>query len=345
MNDGLIQGNHAFNGGGVNAMDLYSWGAEDTWKEIDGDGMQSGLGTEGWNEISPGAFTMNGGKIVGNSAMRTGGGVNVVSNGVTLRDGAIFDNTASYYGDDIAHDNYGGENAYTSYFSQRMLGFGDLAYYKDGGRNDQTRYDPTAPGIEQVFNGIGEGPRSDVDYHASLVSSGVKSGPQISAGRTAPTEDQLADWMAAKEAASDWSTLVITRNTSYRGAGIGSNGRVNIGYDHIAVDFTKLWDSTTLNDEFAWEDENGDSITLSDPPGSVVVQLTATIINNAGDDETINVGSPVIVTKNDEGKWTHTFTDLPEKINGQVVAYDVIEVDLPGFVASSVMSKRTLLTA
>ena len=57
MNDGTITNNTANNGGGVNAMDLYVWGADNSWQEVPGDGKENGYSPEEWTEISPGGFT------------------------------------------------------------------------------------------------------------------------------------------------------------------------------------------------------------------------------------------------------------------------------------------------
>lgn len=117
MNGGRIAENTASNGGGVNAMDLYVWGASNSWEEVDGDGRGNGYTTEDWSEISPGAFTMNGGEITGNSATRTGGGVNVISNKVTLLRGRIADNTADNQGGGI----YVATHSYTANLKNTLV--------------------------------------------------------------------------------------------------------------------------------------------------------------------------------------------------------------------------------
>ena len=101
MNGGLIDSNYTTgNGGGIGTLDLYVWGANETYKEIPGTGKQSGLSEEEWGKLSPGAFIFNGGTISNNEALRTGGGVNVVSNQIEINAGQILNNTS--------HDQGGG---------------------------------------------------------------------------------------------------------------------------------------------------------------------------------------------------------------------------------------------
>lgn len=98
MNGGTITNNTAPNGGGVGTFDDYVQGAEKTWAEIPSTGKQAGYTPDAWADLSPAAFIMNGGTISHNSASRTGGGINIVSNRVTLRGGNIEANTAKQMG-------------------------------------------------------------------------------------------------------------------------------------------------------------------------------------------------------------------------------------------------------
>ncbi len=117
MNDGTITNNTANNGGGVNAMDLYVWGADNSWQEVPGDGKENGYSPEEWTEISPGGFTMNGGTISDNGAYRTGGGVNVVSNGVKLLGGTIEGNWANSQGGGL----YVATRSYTTHVQNALV--------------------------------------------------------------------------------------------------------------------------------------------------------------------------------------------------------------------------------
>ncbi len=82
----------------MNAMDLYVWGADGTWEEVPGESQYNGLSAEDYSELVPASFHMTGGVIANNSAPRTGGGVNVISNAVKLEGGTIRDNTAAQQG-------------------------------------------------------------------------------------------------------------------------------------------------------------------------------------------------------------------------------------------------------
>lgn len=119
MKDGLITGNKALgtNGGGVNAMDMYVQGAKYTWEEIPGDGMIYGYSPEEWSKISPAAFKMYGGTISNNSAERTGGGVNIVSNGVELLGGVIEGN----HSDDQGGGVYVATPSYTAHLRNALI--------------------------------------------------------------------------------------------------------------------------------------------------------------------------------------------------------------------------------
>lgn len=377
MNGGTIENNHASNGGGVNAMDLFVWGAAGTWQEVAGDGFrctQAEYGepnTEAWTELSPGGFTMNGGSIIGNSATRTGGGINVVSNGVHLNAGtiegntatqqgggiyvatqsytahfkdalitensttdgdvavgggvwlcptgsllihvtngvAIFDNqspttaTDHHWGDDIAHDAYGGSTSARMLIDSRMLGGGEPTFYKDGGYN-QPRFDAENPGKKQVFDGKERESDETSDYRTSLHNAGLK---------TIIDQD-------AKDRAKSWARLIITKNQSPRGGGIGSNGGVEFGTP----------EKTEVKVSKAWKDAEGKDLDEASKV-AVKVQLVGSVGN-----ERFNVGQPAEL--NADNKWTHTFKDLPKTktVDGQQVEvqYSVEELSIEGFTST-----------
>lgn len=171
MNGGTIENNHAGNGGGVNAMDLFVWGAAGTWQEVAGDGFNCTKAkygepnTEAWTKLSPGGFTMNGGSIIGNSASRTGGGVNVVSNGVHLNAGTIEGNTASQQGGGI----YVATKSYTAHFKDTLITKNSAT---DGGWvavGGGVWLCPTGSMLIHVTNGVAvfdnESPTTATDHH------------------------------------------------------------------------------------------------------------------------------------------------------------------------------------
>ncbi len=377
MNGGTIENNHAANGGGVNAMDLYVWGAAGSWQEVAGDGFNCTSerngepNPEAWTELSPGGFTMNGGSIIGNSATRTGGGINVVSNGVHLNAGtiegntatqqgggiyvatqsytahfkdalitensttdgdvavgggvwlcptgsllihvtngvAIFDNqspttaTDHHWGDDIAHDAYGGSTSARMLIDSRMLGGGEPTFYKDGGYN-QPRFDAENPGKKQVFDGKERESDETSDYRTSLHNAGLK---------TIIDQD-------AKDRAKSWARLIITKNQSPRGGGIGSNGGVEFGTP----------EKTEVKVSKAWKDAEGKDLDEASKV-AVKVQLVGSVGN-----ERFNVGQPAEL--NADNQWTHTFKDLPKTktVDGQQVEvqYSVEELSIEGFTST-----------
>ncbi|NLI04029.1 MAG: Cna B-type domain-containing protein [Actinomycetaceae bacterium] len=367
MNGGTISNNQAPYGGGVNAMDLYVWGSTYNWGEYPGDGMKAGYTTQGWSEISPGGFTMNGGTITGNYAWNTGGGVNIVSNAVYLlggdisnnssddqgggvyvssksytaqfanvvvennsathigggvwicptgdleiyvsEGGAIFNNTAQNFGDDIAHDNYGSAGAYTSYFAQSMLGAGVVAYYKDGNASGtDARFDPDNPGPEQVIQDVPVADQDpDKEYFTSFMNRGFY---QVS---TDP----------ARDTARSFAQLRITDNTSRRGGGIGANGGITIGYDRAETELTVAK---------SWLDVNGNELTEG-IPAEITVQVIGTAQPAGQDPATFNIAEPV--TLNADNSWQHTFVDLPTTYHGATINYSIEEVPVDGYVSSA----------
>lgn len=378
MNGGTIKNNHASNGGGVNAMDLFVKGTDNTGKEVAAEGFtctKAEYGepnTEAWTTLSPGGFTMNGGSIIGNSASRTGGGVNVVSNGVHLNAGtiegntatqqgggvyvatqsytahfkdalitensttdgdvavgggvwlcptgsmlihvtngvAIFDNqspttaTDHHWGDDIAHDAYGGSTSARMLIDSRMLGGGEPTFYKDGGYH-QPRFDAENPGKKQVFDGKERESDETSDYRTSLHNAGLK---------TIIDQD-------AKDRAKSWARLIITKNQSPRGGGIGSNGGVEFG----------IPEKTEVKVSKAWKDSKGNDLVDEASKVAVKVQLVGSVGG-----EKFYIGQPAEL--NADNKWTHTFKDLPKTktVDGQQVEvqYSVEELSIEGFTST-----------
>ena len=377
MNGGLLDSNHAPNGGGVNAMDMYINGDPRTYREIDSDGSRwtkQHFGEpkpEEWTKISPAGFTMNGGSITRNSATRTGGGVNVISNAVKLNAGLIESNTAdnqgggvyvatksytanfmdtlitdnnatgsdhvaygggiwlcptgsmtmhvtngaavfdnispnssvdSHWGDDIAHDHLGSVSEAGVVIDERMLGGGEPSYYKDGSNaSEDSRFDPKNPGKKQIFDGEARESDDEADYRTSISDEGLKT---------------IVD-QEAKETAKSWAKLRIQKNTSPRGAGVGSNGGLTFGTEG----------STEVKVTKAWKDAEGNDLNAE-----ATVPVKVQLVGKAGD-TTSNIGQPVEL--NADNKWTHTFENLPKTktVDGKQVEvqYTVEELEVEGF--------------
>lgn len=378
MNGGTIADNQAANGGGVNAMDMYIQGDARSYKEIDSDGSRwtkkhfGEAKPEEWTKISPARFVMNGGSVVRNSATRTGGGINVISNAVNLNAGliegnsadqqgggiyvatksytahfmdtlitennttngdfvavgggiwlcptgsmlihvtngvAVFDNEAlktaadHHWGDDVAHDAYGGSTSARMLIDSRMLGGGEPTLYKDGGYN-QPRFDAENPGKKQVFDGEERESDETSDYRTSLHNAGLKT-----------ITDQNA-----KDNAKSWARLIITKNQAPRGGGIGSNGGLEFGTP----------ETTEVKVSKAWKDSEGNNL---DEASKIAVKVQ--LVGAVGE-EKFNVGQPAEL--NADNEWTHTFKDLPKTktIDGEQVEieYSVEELSVDGFTST-----------
>ncbi|WP_180947740.1 Cna B-type domain-containing protein [Trueperella bernardiae] len=373
MNGGTIADNQAPNGGGVNVMDMYINGDPNTYQEIDSDGSRwtkqhfGERKPQEWTKVSPARFTMNGGSVVRNSATRTGGGINVISNAVNLNAGliegnnanqqgggvyvatksytahfmdtlitensttkgsfvgvgggvwlcptgsmkihvtngvAVFDNKSPssndhHWGDDIAHDAYGGSTSARMHIDPRMLGGGESTLYKDGGYN-KPRFDAENPGKKQVFDGEERESDESSDYRTSLQNAGLKT-----------ITDQNA-----KGNAKSWARLRITKNQAPRGGGIGSNGGLEFGTP----------EKTEVQVSKAWKDAEGNDL---DDASKVAVKVQ--LVGSVGKD-TFYIGQPAQL--NADNNWTHTFKDLPKTktVDGKQVEvkYSVEEQGVDG---------------
>ena len=109
--------------------------------------------------------------------------------------------------------------------------------------------------------------------------------------------------------AESLAKVVITGNTSAtRGAGIGSNGTVNMGeQDTIEIQVTKKWNDTGT--------------------GTLPEQITVRLYRNGSntDKEPVYIGKETI-KPDSEGNWKLTFTNLPKEDNaGNLYEYSVKE--------------------
>ena len=118
--------------------------------------------------------------------------------------------------------------------------------------------------------------------------------------------------------AESLAKVVITGNTSAtRGAGIGSNGTVNMGeQDTIEIQVTKKWNDTGT--------------------GTLPEQITVRLYRNGSntDKEPVYIGKETI-KPDSEGNWKLTFTNLPKEDNaGNLYEYSVKEDPVDGFTAA-----------
>lgn len=86
MSGGTISGNSARGGGGVNVWDL-CYAGDASGARTDLYCAHYGIDFEDWRNLYAGEFTLTGGEITDNTASSTGGGINIVSDNVTLAGG------------------------------------------------------------------------------------------------------------------------------------------------------------------------------------------------------------------------------------------------------------------
>lgn len=222
--------------------------------------------------------------------------------------GAVFDNAADNAGDDLAFVNHkvGGGTAEFK-VSDRMIGGGQVGYYKDGG---------ITAGQEENADGMGASYLGDPDgsdrYNASSPGEAITNEDLNVTDNNYALKSGVTE--AAKAAAKGNAKLVIAGNTANRGGGVGANGNVIIGtapgkqHDEVQL---------TVNKE--WKDEEGQ--TIDAPQDSVTVAL------KSGD----NLLDTVELSKDNE--WSHTFTGLPQLADN--AKYTVEETTVPdGFTPS-----------
>ena len=371
MNGGLLDSNRAPNGGGVNAMDMYINGDPRTYREIDSDGSRwtkqhFGEGKpEEWTKISPAGFTMNGGSITRNSATRTGGGVNVISNAVKLNAGLIEENSADQQGGGV----YVATKSYNAHFMDTFITDNQAAAFGGG-----IWLCPTGSMIMHVTNGVAvfdnEAPKGsgglrwgdDVahDNYGSVSQAGLRIDPRMLGGGE-PTfyKDGSASSQGnrfnpanpGKKQIFDGNARESDDNADYRTA-IQNEGLKTI-VDAESKETAKSWAKLTIQKNTAprgagvgsnggltfgtpgttkvkvtkaWKDAEGEDLD-ADATVPVKVQL----VGKVGDD-TSYIGEPVEL--NADNEWTHTFENLPKTktVDGKQVEikYSVEEQGVEG---------------
>ncbi|MDY5131076.1 Cna B-type domain-containing protein, partial [Actinotignum timonense] len=362
MNGGTIDSNSAPNGGGVGTLDLYVWGADGTWQEVPGDGKNWGFTTAQWSELSPGAFTMNGGTISNNSSRRTGAGVNVVSNKVQLNGGTISGNEAGQQGGGVyvstaTYTLHAGNTLVTANSASGIGGgiwtcpTGSVEVHVDNGAaifgNAATRY-----GADLAHDNLGSVSSAPVWTSDAILGGGLvdyyqdnegarfdpaqlslpekeRPRPELIKGREISNEGFAAVVSdPAQGAARDAARLVITGNTAPRGAGIGTNGSVIFGtWGYAQATVTKQWFYETTTTPPAGDKPNPVPARPSDiASSSVPMRLVS--------DTSAELPKPQVVQKfsvTAGEEWTKSFTNLPIRTDaGELYVYAVQELDAAG---------------
>lgn len=362
MNGGKITKNTSANGGGVNAMDLYVWGASDTRLEVPGEKKGFGGTAEEWAKYSPAEFILNDGEISHNTAVRTGGGVNIISNKVLLRGGNISHNDggAKYQGQGggiyIATHTYTAqlENVLITDNKAEFVGGGiwmcptgsTEIYVTKGGAvfgNNATKYGNDlahdnygATGayktkLAQRMPGLGEA--------AYYLDGSDKGDPRFNAANPGPEQVYQGD---VPESARDANKVYKTR--------LISEGLQQVSTDKAregARLHTKLvisnntsyrgggigtnggvrigYSDKELHVKKIWKDEKGGEI-RDGLPSEIELQLL--IKTDKGLEE---VGAPVKVKPKADGSWSYTFKSLPAFYRGKDAVYSVKEKPIKGY--------------
>ncbi|MEE1367201.1 MAG: leucine-rich repeat protein [Evtepia sp.] len=290
LNGGTISENSAVFGGGV-----YSY-SKDTVLLEKGHIEKNKAGNAGggiYVSTDPYNIKLNCTLITGNSASIMGGGVWSCPKGtVNLgSDSAVYGNTATTAGDDLAFLKKEPERESKSTFGIHQLGGGLVSWYKDntllslyyapygGTPTNGTRYDTNNPGVP-----IGD----------------VRESKEAFSLKAVVTQD-------SQELATRSAQVFIQNNTAARGGGIGSNGEVTISGEsdgNMSVSVKKVWQGNDGN-----------------YPSTVTVNLVRVNSENENDKKTI--GSVILSEANN---WSYTFTSLDDNYT-----YTVTEDEVSGY--------------
>ena len=380
MNGGTIDGNIAANGGGVNAMDIFVGGAADTWQEIDSDGARwtkqhfGERRPEEWTKISPARFTMNGGSITNNSASRTGGGVNVISNAVHLNAGLIEGNNAHDQGGGV----YVATKSYTANFMDTLITDNKVAPGNFAAFGGGIWLCPTGSLITHVTNGVAvfdnQSPRvssvphwgDDIahDNYGSANRAGLRIDPRMLGGgepnyykdgSQSSNGSRFDPANPGKRQVFDGTVRESDDNADYRDA-IMNEGLKTI-VDPEAKEAAKSWAKLIIQKNSAPRGAGvGSNGRLSfGTPGTTQVKVTKAWKDTAGkdlaEDKKVPVKVQLVGTVGDakfyigepaelkaDNNWTHVFTDLPKTktVDGEQVEiqYFIEEQGIAGFVMS-----------
>ena len=369
MNGGTIKDNYASNGGGVNAMDLYVWGASGTWAEVAGDGKACGFTPEEWTKVSPGSFTMNGGSITGNTASRTGGGINVVSNGVHVNAGLIESNEARQQGGGV----YIATKSYAAHFKDALITENEATSDRGVAFGGGIWLCPTGNLTMHVTNGaavfenIASRERAsdqwgdDIahDNYGTASKAGVRLDSRMLGGGMPAyykdgsySSDRFDPENPGKKQVFDGTARDSDDSSDYR-TSISNEGLKTVA-NAQAKDAARSWARLTISKNKA---PRGGGIgsnggVVFGTPESTTIEVKKEWKGSDGsqlasestvpvkvqlwasvDGEKFPVGHPV--TLNGENEWKYTFTDLPKSktVDGEQVpvSYTVEEVAVEGF--------------
>ncbi|RLP10746.1 Cna B-type domain-containing protein [Propionibacterium australiense] len=226
----------------------------------------------------PYSLYINDSLITDNEASVLGGGVWFCPTGeasINVNSGtALYGNSAQGAGDDVSivrlPDN---EEQMTATISDRMLGGGLADWHRDGAALEADANDALGVPDPDVA-------RYSADTADETAVSGITDDPASYQLKATPSDQ-------AVQLSSGLAKVIVRNNSSTRGGGIGSNGKVVLGNEHEyteSLTVTKQWDPGQTG--------------LSTPE-NITVWLTI---------DGYRVESVVLDESNE---WTHTFEGLP----------------------------------
>lgn len=237
--------------------------------------------------------------------------------------GAVFDNTAKDFGNDLAHMNLGSTGAAPIWVSDYMLGGGRIDYYFD---NEGKRFDPAS-----LTKPEKERPLPVPLKYMSIQNEGFQS---------------VAHKEEAKENALKQAKLLIQGNSAPRGGGIGTNGGVIFGdWGYAQATVEKAWVYGSESKAGAAGETSGGAAAAASSAHPVresditVKKLDMQLMRDTDKDFTHPekvADFTLSPSKDPEKNWRKTFDELAIKSDsGDFYYYFVQELDSKGKVVKT----------
>lgn len=237
--------------------------------------------------------------------------------------GAVFDNTAKDFGNDLAHMNLGSTGAAPIWVSDYMLGGGRIDYYFD---NEGKRFDPAS-----LTKPEKERPLPVPLKYMSIQNEGFQS---------------VVHKEEAKENALKQAKLLIQGNSAPRGGGIGTNGGVIFGdWGYAQATVEKAWVYGSESKAAAAGETAGGAAAAASSAHPVresditVKKLDMRLMRDTDKDFTHPekvADFTLSPSKDPEKNWRKTFDELAIKAdNGDFYYYFVQELDSKGKVVKT----------
>ncbi|MDO5727738.1 MAG: Cna B-type domain-containing protein, partial [Bowdeniella nasicola] len=357
MTGGTIAKNTAPYGGGVHVQDYYVSGDFDegvgAWKPDPGQAL--GYSIDEWKQIVPASFTMTGGTISDNTADHSGGGINVVSDSVTLLGGVIERNEV--LGGSILNKRKMGGGVYVS-TQPYTLRMSNVLFDSNSADEGAAIWNcPTGETRLHITDGgafaDNQARRYGRDVQVTPFGAGEDNPPRHFNLPTRQLGGGSLDWYLdgyddrKPIFNEDWNTVRfddknpgkgtkvditdLAKNPRYIGtaahAPFGADQPRSLAKLHIRDNYAFLGGGvgTNGNVDIGNGEEELTELKVKkiwdgdNPPASLEVELKA---NDSPIDK---------VTLNAENNWQHVFTELPKKANGKAIEYSIAETELEGW--------------